>query len=212
MIEATGASRLSPGIRLPCWLPAVAAGILAGAALFDLLPAAHRSLGMQSFAWASAGAIAMFVAASRLPHAGPQWLGWAAGAGVALHALAEGILAAAGFEAGAGAGVLTSLGLVAHLVPESLALFALLAAAGVGVRKAVLLCSMSWLLLISGFGAAQLAIPRLDTGSLAKAMALGAGAFLCVACLSAIRRSGPLLRNVGLASLAAVWVAAQHLF
>jgi hypothetical protein len=200
-----------PGIRPPGWLAPAAAGVIAGAGLFDLLPTAAGSLGARSTLWAGAGIVAMLLA-TKLASVHQRWVGWAAGVGIAMHSALEGVAAAAGYGAGPGTGILTSLGLAAHLVPESLALFAIFTATGVSARRAVLGCCLPWALLIGGFAASQHVLTGSDALLSGTPMAFGAGAFIGLACLILFLHSGSILRNLAVCSVAAIWVAGQHLF
>lgn len=193
------------------WLAPAAAGIFAGAGLFDLLPSAMGTLGNQALVWAAAGFGLLILATSLSSNADRTWIGWAAGLGIWLHSILEGVAAATGYGVSVAAGTLISVGLVVHLVPESLALFGILTSTGIPLRKALIGCSMPWALVLAGFAASQFLMPGLPPASLAGAMAFGAGAFVCLAGLSWVQRSGSPARNALIAILGVLWVAAHHL-
>ena len=210
--------RLRPAIeRTPdalgraTWLAPAAAGIFAGAGLFDLLPSALGTLGGQAFTWAALGFGLVMLATSLTSGADRTWVGWAAGLGIWLHSILEGVAAATGYGVSLAAGIVISVGLVVHLVPESLALFGLLTSTGITYRKALIGCSTPWALVVAGFAASQLLMPGLPSASLGGAMAFGAGAFVALAGMSWGRRSGSPMRNVLIATLGILWVAAHHL-
>jgi len=193
------------------WLAPAAAGIFAGAGVFDLLPSALGTLGGHAFTWAALGFGLVMLATSLTSGADRAWVGWAAGLGIWLHSILEGVAAATGYGVSLAAGVVISVGLVVHLVPESLALFGLLTTTGVSYRKALIGCSTPWALVVAGFAASQLLMPGLHSASLGGAMAFGAGAFVAMAGLSWGRRSGSPMRNALIAALGVLWVAAYHL-
>lgn len=210
--------RLRPGLeRSPeavgraSWLAPAAAGIFAGAGLFDLLPSAVAALGSQAFVWAATGFGLMMLATTLSSSADRTWIGWAAGLGIWLHSILEGVAASTGYGVSLTAGILVSVGLVVHLVPESLALFALQTGTGISYRKAWIGCSIPWALVLAGFIASQLFMPGVPPASLGNAMAFGAGAFVSLAGLSWSQRTGSPVRNVLIATLGILWVAAHHL-
>jgi zinc transporter ZupT len=209
-VASSGALVIRPAIRLPRWLAPAAAGVFVGAGLFDLLPTAARALGAEAAIWAAAGLLVM-VLATRLRSVEHRWLAWAAGIGIAMHSIVEGLAAATGYGAGLAAGLVTSAGLAAHLVPESLALFGLLTASGASLRRAVLGGCLPWALVIIGFATSQHLLTASDDLLWGRSMGFGAGAFVALAGLILFRNSGSLPRRLAFCSLAAVWVASQHL-
>ena len=197
-------------IRFPRWLMPAAAGVFAGAGLFDLLPTAARAVGAEAVIWAGAGLLVMLLA-TRLRSVQHRWLAWAASIGIAMHSIVEGMAAATGYGAGLAAGLMMSAGLAAHLVPESLALFGLLTASGASLRRAVLGGCLPWALLIIGFATSQRFLSAADDVLWGRSMGFGAGAFVALAGVILLRNSGSLPRRLAFSALAAVWVAGQHL-
>lgn len=193
------------------WLVPTAAGIFAGAALFDLMPYALGSVGGEALVWGSAGFGLTLLAALVARNADRRWIGWAAGLGIWVHSILEGVAAGTGFGVGLAAGILISVGLVVHLVPESLALFGVLSGIGIASRKALICCGTPWLLVMAGFVASQSVLTDLPPAALGGPLAFGAGAFLSLAGLSWGGRSGSTGRNILFALLGVLWVAAQHL-
>jgi zinc transporter ZupT len=193
------------------WLAPAAAGIFAGAGLFDLLPSAFASVGSQAFIWAATGFGLMMLGATLSSSTDRTWIGWAAGLGIWLHSILEGVVAATGYGVSLTAGIVVSVGLIVHLVPESLALFALQTGTGISYRKALIGCAMPWALVLAGFAASQFLMPGVPPASLGSAMAFGAGAFVSLAGLSWGQRTGSPLRNALIAAIGILWVAAHHL-
>ncbi len=115
--EVAKAGRAAPLIPL-------AAGVFLGVVIFDALPVSLAAVAGWAWLWAGLG-FALMVGSGRLAKGrGPVWAARAAGVGVALHSVLEGVAAGAGLKVGAGGGVLLVAGLIMHLVPESVALYA----------------------------------------------------------------------------------------
>lgn len=192
------------------WLTPAVAGVILGAGLFDLLPSAFAAVGNQTIAWAGAGLGLMMLVSAMASRTNGRLIGWAAGLGIWLHSILEGIAAGTGYGVSLSTGILISIGLVVHLVPESLALFGLLTNAGLPARRALIGSAIPWLLVVAGFFVAQAVMPAVAPAPLGRAMAFGAGVFIALAGLSWGQRSGSLTRNVCLAALGVAWVAIQH--
>ncbi|MGQ0678319.1 MAG: hypothetical protein ACT4OM_01440 [Actinomycetota bacterium] len=212
-------ARLRSGrLVLPGWLAPAAAGVFAGTALFDLLPAAAAA-GGGTAGWAAAGLATMAAITSLSARNGRRWVSYLAMAGVWMHSILEGLVAAAGFaapsalgsKAGLAAGLLVSLGLVSHLIPESLALFGLLNGCGARFRRAVTGSVAPWLLVIAGFATGQLWLDGRPAPVLGAAIAFGGGAFLWLARLSWGRRTATASRSAAASLIGMLWIAALHL-
>ena len=83
-----------------------------------------------------------------------------------------------------GVGLHVSAGLILHLIPEVGAVFALLGAAGLSFRQALVRNGITWALLIVGFLVVYVFLPRLSPVLLGATLAVGAGGFLYLAYLS----------------------------
>jgi zinc transporter ZupT len=166
------------------WVVPLAAGIFAGAAAFEVLPFAFQRTGPAAGAW-GLGGLLLFVAI----HKGLDALGHhgAAGAstlGMWLHAFLEGVVTATGYGVSTTLGVLLSLGLVAHLIPEATALVALLRRSGLSMRTSVVRSAASWLLVAAGFLVVHFFLPLLPPPVLGAGMAFGAGGLVYLAAVS----------------------------
>jgi len=71
----------------------------------------------------------------------PHPLGWVAFIGMGLHSLIDGMIIGTGFEVGQELGLLAALGVIAHEVPEGIAMLAILLHYGWARRKAIQLTS-----------------------------------------------------------------------
>ncbi|HEX2052402.1 MAG TPA: hypothetical protein VHJ78_01575 [Actinomycetota bacterium] len=207
-----GPAALSPASSVAArsaWIVPAAAGIFLGAVVFDAVPAAAATLGPEWVALAAAGFALMLLSgkAARGKLGGAASVGTA---GVWLHSTLEGFSAGAGMAFGMGGGAWLALGVLVHLVPESVALFGLATGAGVSTGRALARCAVTWLLVVAGFVAAQ-AGPALPAELLGAAMALAAGTFSFLAW--ALWRSREVSSRMPLlvAMLGFVWVAASHL-
>ncbi len=200
----------SPTKRAAGMLPP-AAGVFAGAVIFDALPAALSTVGPWALVWMAAG-FGLMAATSRV--AGGSRLGlaaWIASAGVWLHSLLEGVAAGAGIGLQLGGGMVLVMGLLVHLVPESAALFALATEAGWSAKRALVRCAVTWGLVVAGFLAAQITIGDLPSRPMGAAMGLAAGTFTFLAGVLWQQRTRS--RHAWLGTLLGfLWVAVIHLY
>lgn len=202
----------SPARRSPArrdWLLPVAAGVFLGVMAFDLLPAAARSSGWPAALWAVAGFAAMALAGRRLQdRSGFAWVG---SAGIWMHSLLEGMVAAAGFNAGAGIGLFVVVLLFVHLIPEATALGAFGNEAGEPGTRTGLRIAVTFAVVALGFGFARSALPDLQPDQLGEAMGLAAGVFAYLA-LATLKRGPSRLSPTALGLAAGIgWVAILHL-
>lgn len=204
--EINKAGRAAPLIPL-------AAGVFAGVVIFDALPMSLGAVAGWAWLWAGLG-IALMVGSSRLAKGrGPAWAAKAAGLGVGLHAVMEGVAAGAGLKVGAGSGALLVTGLIMHLVPESVALYAVFTRAGLSPARAALRCAATWVMVGAGFAGSQLWLA--DAGASARplgiAMGVATGSFAFMAWVLWQQRSRPTGYGWMGALLGLAWVAATHL-
>ncbi len=174
------------------WVVPLAAGVFAGAVAFEVLPFAVRRTGAPAAAWALAG-LALFVAIHKgLDALGHQGASWASTLGMWLHSFLEGVVTATGYGVSPTLGVLLSVGLAAHLVPEVTALVAVLRRAGLTLRQSIVRASLSWLLVAAGFLVVRYLLPLLAPPVLGAGMAVGAGGLTYLAVVSWRGRQGAL--------------------
>lgn len=204
--EVAKAGRAAPLIPL-------AAGVFVGVVIFDALPMSLGAVAGWAWLWAGLG-FALMVGSGRLAKGrSPAWAASAAGIGVALHAVLEGVAAGAGLKVGAGGGVLLVTGLIMHLVPESVALYAVFTRAGLSSGRAALRCAGTWVMVAAGFAGSQLWLG--DAGASARplgiAMGVATGCFAFMAWVLWQQRSRPAGHGWMGALLGLAWVAATHL-
>ena len=174
------------------WVVPLAAGIFAGAVAFEVLPFAARRIGVVAALWGVAG-LAVFVAIHKgLDALGHQGASWASTLGMWLHSFLEGVVTATGYGVSPALGVLLSVGLVAHLVPEATALVAILRRSGLSLRQSILRASLSWVLVGAGFLVVRYFLPLLAPPVLGAGMAFGAGGLTYLAAVSWRGRQGAL--------------------
>ncbi|CAN5842966.1 hypothetical protein BH23ACT12_BH23ACT12_19350 [soil metagenome] len=190
-----------------------AAGIFLGVVIFDALPKSLGAVAGWAWLWAGLGFATMVVSGRLAKGRTPAWAATAAGIGVWLHALLEGVAAGAGLKVGAGGGALLMTGVIMHLVPESVALYAVFTRAGLAPGRAALRCAGTWAMVAVGFAGSQLWL--VDAGGSARplgvAMGVATGSFAFMAWVLWQQRS----RSTGFAWMGALlglaWVAATHL-
>jgi zinc transporter ZupT len=174
------------------WVVPLAAGIFAGAAAFEVLPFAVRRIGLAAAAWGLGGLLVFIAIHKGLDALGHHGAAGASTLGMWLHAFLEGVVTATGYGVSTTLGVLLSLGLVAHLIPEATALVALLRRSGLSVRTSVVRSALSWVLVASGFLVVRFFLPLLPPPVLGAGMAFGAGGLLYLAAVSWTARQGTL--------------------
>lgn len=179
-----------PSWRL--WVVPLSAGIFAGAACFEVLPYAYARAGAGTALWALAGLLVFVGIHKGLDALGHQGASWASTLGMWLHSFLEGVVTATGYGVSVTLGLLLSVGLVAHLIPEATALVAVLRRAGLSIRQAVLRSVLSWGLVALGFLVVRDFLPLLSPPVLGAGMAFGAGGLLYLAIVSWTGRQGAL--------------------
>ena len=166
------------------WLLPLAAGIFLGGATLEMLPQAFGKAGPPVWLW-TLGGLALFVLVHNgLNALGRRGLASVATFGIWLHCLLEGAVVATSYSVSLLVGLLVSAGMILHLIPEVAAVIALLGAAGLSFRQALLRNAVTWLLLIAGFLVVYLLLPGVAPSVLGGLLALGAGGFLYLAYLS----------------------------
>lgn len=191
------------------WLLPLAAGIFLGAMAFDLLPAAWASLSWYALAWALAGLAAMALAGGRLAQG--RRLAWVGAIGIWMHSLLEGMAAGAGYAAGATVGILMTVALIMHLIPEISALGAFASQAGETARPTALRIAITLAMVAAGFITARLVLPGLELSQLGMPMAFAAGAFCYLAVITLRRSSSAMPATVLWMLVGMSWMAALHI-
>jgi zinc transporter ZupT len=186
------------------WVVPLAAGIFAGAAAFEVFPFAVRRIGLAAAAWGLGGLLVFIAIHKGLDALGHHGAAGASTLGMWLHAFLEGVVTATGYGVSTTLGVLLSLGLVAHLIPEATALVALLRRSGLSVRTSVVRSALSWVLVASGFLVVRFFLPLLPPPVLGAGMAFGAGGLLYLAAVSWTARQGALAGSLAALATGAV--------
>ena len=186
------------------WVVPLAAGIFAGAAAFEVLPFAVRRIGVAAAAWGLGGLLIFIAIHKGLDALGHHGAAGASTLGMWLHAFLEGVVTATGYGVSTTLGVLLSLGLVAHLIPEATALVALLRRSGLSVRTSVVRSALSWVLVASGFLVVRFFLPLLPPPVLGAGMAFGAGGLLYLATVSWTARQGDLAGSLAALATGAI--------
>jgi zinc and cadmium transporter len=193
-IVVDGAAGLIGGLLPDRWierrrtgLAGFAAGALLAAALLDILPEALAARGSEALYWAFGafgfGALVEWGLRSHVHRRGgtpgPASPVVLLGSD-ALHNIGDGIAIAAAFLVSIPLGVVTSLAVIVHEVPEELADYALLRASGMTKRRALLALGM--VQLTAALGAVGTLIAATETRALAGiALSISAGTFLFIA-------------------------------
>jgi len=193
------------------WLLPLAAGIFLGAAAVEVMPDALDLAGPRAWSWALFG-LALFVAVrAGLDYVGQRGLPWVATLGIWLHSFLEGAVTATSYGVSLLVGLLVSVGLILHLIPEVGAVIALLTAAGLSLRQAIIRNGITWALIVVGFLTVYLFLPNLSAEVLGAALALGAGGFLYLAYLSFRERQWPLAPSLLMVALGTLVIGAMRL-
>ncbi|GEM_PF-2753974 len=166
------------------WLLPLAAGIFLGAALLEMLPEGLARAGAPAGLWAGAGLAVFLGVRVGLDLAGRRGIAWVATLGIWFHSFLEGAIAASSYGVNLLVGLLVSLGLILHLIPEVAAVIALLTAVGLSLRQALWRNLLTWAMIGLGFVVVALLLPGLPPSTLGSALAFAGGGFLALAYFS----------------------------
>lgn len=194
-ITFNGAVALVGGLLPEAWLErrraglfGFAAGTLLLVALLDILPEAIESRGVEALWWCAGGFIAVALAEWSLSsHVHRRGGGAPAAvppltllASDALHNITDGMAIAAAFLISVPLGVVTSLAVILHELPEELGDYVLLRAAGVSKRRALLaLAGVQGTAALGAFGTLAAASQAASLAGIA--LSIAAGTFLFIA-------------------------------
>jgi zinc and cadmium transporter len=119
----------------------------------------------------------------------PHPMGWVAFLGMGLHSLIDGVIIGTGYEVGQDLGLLAALGVIAHEVPEGIAMLAILLHYGWARSKAIQLTS--FVALATPFAAilTYAAISSLSRPLLGDLLAAAGGSFIYIAASDLIPES-----------------------
>ncbi len=193
------------------WLLPLAAGIFLGAVIFEIFPDALGYTGSSAWLWAVVGLLAFILVRDGLDYVGEHGLAWVATLGIWLHSFLEGAVTATSYGVSLLVGLLVSAGLILHLIPEVGAVIALLTAAGLSLREAVIRNVITWAFIIVGFVVVYLFLPGLSRATLGDVLAIGAGGFLYLAYLSWREHQWSLLPSLVFVGVGALIIAALRL-
>lgn len=121
--------------------------------------------------------------------ANPHPLGVIAFAGMTLHSLIDGLVIGTGFEAGAETGLLSALAVIAHEVPEGIAMLSILLHYGYSRRTAITFTATVALATPLGAIVIYALVRHLDPTLLGALMAFAAGSFIYIAASDLIPES-----------------------
>jgi zinc and cadmium transporter len=193
-VTVDGAAALVGGLLPEAWLQrrragliGFAAGALLGAAMLDILPAAIELRGSQVLWWAMGSFMTVALAEWSLSVHVHRRGGSPAPvppltllASDALHNIADGVAIATSFLLSVPLGVVTSLAVIVHEVPEEVGDYVLLRAAGIPKRRALI--ALAGVQATAAIGAFGTLLAASQTQQLAGiALSLAAGTFLFIA-------------------------------
>lgn len=172
-----------------------AAGTLLAVAFFDLLPEAMANSRQPIWPWVLASFIAFYFLENALhyhshhhvEHHHP--MGLIAFFGMGFHSLIDGMVIGVGFEVSPALGIVTTLGLLAHELPQGIAVSSIMLHAGFSKRRAMVLASLVAIATPVGALLTALLIHGLSQGSIGLALAIAAGSFLYVSASDLIPES-----------------------
>ena len=139
-----------------------------------------------------------------LDYLGRQGIAWVATLGIWIHSFLEGAVTASSYGVSLIVGLIVSFGLILHLIPEVGAVIALLTAAGLTLREAVIRNAITWAMIVIGFLVVYLFLPNLRPEVLGAALAFGAGGFLYLAYVSFRERHWGLVPSLVVVALGAL--------
>ena len=193
------------------WLLPLVAGIFLGAAVFEMMPEALERAGLSAWLWLATGLITFVAVRNGLDLLGRHGMAWAATLGIWLHSFLEGAVTASSYGINLITGLIVSIGLILHLIPEVSAVIALLVAAGLTIRDALIRNGITWFLIVVGFLAVALLLPDLSPAVLGAALAFGAGGFLYLAYASFRERQLALTLGLAVAGMGVLLVVVIRL-
>ena len=159
-----------------------AVGALVATAVLDLIPTSYAKTGMMAFAWMAVGVaalVAVELALSRWRGSRRAGLPYALLGSDAVHNFGDGMAIAAAFLISSRLGVVTAAAVIVHEVPEEIADYAVLRAAG--LRKRWSLAWLAGVQLTAALGAALVIVGATELGIEGPALAVGASTFLYIA-------------------------------
>ena len=189
-----GAAALVGGVLPEAWLErrragliGFATGTLLAAAMLDILPAAITARGTNALWWCAGSFVVVAVAEWSLSSHVHRRGGSPASvqpltllASDALHNISDGMAIAAAFLISIPLGIVTSLAVIVHEVPEEVGAYVLLRAAGVTMRRALL--ALAGVQATAAIGAAGTIVAAAHTEQLTGvALSIAAGTFLFIA-------------------------------
>lgn len=178
--------------RIIPWLVAFAAGALLGATWFDLIPEALLKIPETAFMWV-VGGILLFLAFEQVLHwhhehkhtcdecdHRPKAVGYSVLVGDGLHNFLDGVLIASAFMVDIRIGLVTTLAILFHEIPQELGDFGVLLHSGFSKTKAIYFNFLSALASIAG-GLLTFFLYQSINSFVPYIVAIGAGGFLYIA-------------------------------
>lgn len=192
-------------------LVSYAAGVLLGVGLLHILPETMALIPKTAAAWILGSFVLFyFLEHHFLVHAGheqlhhnhldvadghgddcthPHPLGLVAFVGLGLHSLIDGLIIGSGFEAGEGLGLVAALGVIAHEVPEGIAMLSILLHYGYQRKTAILLTTYVAIATPLGAIASYAVVRNVSASTLGALMGFAAGSFIYIAASDLIPES-----------------------
>ena len=193
------------------WLLPLASGIFIGGAGIEMMPDAIQKAGLQAWIWAAVGLAFFIFVRDGLDYIGRRGMAWVATLGIWLHSFLEGAVTATSYGVSFIVGLLVSAGMILHLIPEVGAVIALLVAAGLSFKQALIRNGVTWALLVIGFVVTFFFLRNLPDPVLGGLLAFGAGGFLYLAYLSWKERKWELAPSLAIAAVGVLLVGGLRL-
>lgn len=173
--------------RLLVLLVAFASGSLLSAAFFDMIPEVYEGLGESAFSLVLAGLVVFFMVEKFIHwhHCGREEceikpVGYLNLLGDGLHNFMDGVVIAAAYLSGFRLGLLTTLVIIVHEIPQEFGDFAVLLHAGFTVRRALFFNFLSALTAVAGGLTGFMFLSGIGP-MVAPVVGLAAGGFLYIA-------------------------------
>lgn len=161
-------------------LTSLAAGIFAGAAIFDVFPEASKQLGpLVATVWMGAGLLIWWLQKITLLRFKRPDMPSLVASALWFHSVLEGLVTGLAFGVSRNFGLLVLAAMTLHLLPEFFAAVTLMKGAGSKNRTSLFVTVMGFVILYSSFGLTYVFLPQLGP-ILPALIAISGGAFLYV--------------------------------
>jgi ZIP family zinc transporter len=196
------------------FLVIIASGIFIGAALFDVLPETADQLRlMPSLGWLMLGLLIWYLLKKLADVFSQSGFIIVASLAFWFHSFLEGAVTALSFSAGFTTGLIVSLGMILHLVPEFFAITTILKGEGMTTKRSVVIDIAGIGVLVISFLIIRLLLGGVSAHGLAILAAVSGGAFVYIGASSFLKRPKTSTNFIGLLiglAVVGLWTLIKH--